>query len=234
MRVTLPESGRGRQRSFGGTAASTLLHALVIGGVVVSTGYSAERLSRPEKPEQVVLFTPRDPLPKQPAPVPADPRPDIATNLITPPSVDVPPISFTIPEGLPPIDSRIGTMTMTDFITTARDTLRSAGTRSGHGDAPMTGMMVERQVMARAGNAPPRYPGTLRNTGVEGVVYAQFVVDTTGRVERESIRFIRSDHQLFEHAVNESLLRSRYSPAEAGGRKVRQLVEQAFSFAVER
>jgi protein TonB len=63
-------------------------------------------------------------------------------------------------------------------------------------------------------------------------VHAQFVVDTSGRVERESIRFKRGDHTLFERAVIETLLRSRYSPAEAGGRKVRQLVEQAFSFTL--
>jgi protein TonB len=124
-------------------------------------------------------------------------------------------------------------MTMTMFSSSPRDTL--AGTRhAGVADQPFTEMMVDRQVMAHAGNAPPRYPSLLRGAGVEGLVHAQFVVDTAGRVERESIRFARSDHQLFERAVTEALLRSRYAPAEAGGRKVRQLVEQAFSFALQR
>jgi protein TonB len=234
MPVTLPESGRRRQRSFAGSAASTLVHGLVIGGVVVTTGYADERLPMLEKPEHVVLVAPRTQEPERPAPPPRPlSRPDIATNLETPPPVDLPPISLTIRDGLPPIDARIGTMTMTMFSGSPLDTL--AGTRhTGVADQPFTEMMVDRQVMAHAGNAPPRYPALLRSAGVEGLVHAQFVVDTAGRVERESIRFARSDHQLFDRAVTEALLRSRYAPAEAGGRKVRQLVEQAFSFALQR
>jgi protein TonB len=53
-------------------------------------------------------------------------------------------------------------------------------------------------------------------------------------VEPSSIRFTRSDHDQFDRAVREVLLRSRYVPAEVGGRQVRQLVEQAFAFALKR
>ena len=232
MRVTLPESGRFRTRSYGGTAFSTLVHTLAIGGIVVSTGYTAERASAPSRPEQVTLVAPRRDKPPEPPATPRAPiQQHIATNLTTPPPTNLVPISFEVPDRLPPIDARIGTMSVTEFSRAGRD---SAATPMGVGDEPYNETMVERQVMADPGNAPPRYPSMLRSAGVEGLVHAQFVVDTTGRVERESIRFTRTGHQLFAQAVTEALLRSRYVPAEAGGRKVRQLVQQAFSFALER
>jgi protein TonB len=70
--------------------------------------------------------------------------------------------------------------------------------------------------------------------GVEGRVSAEFVVNEQGRAEEESIRFVRSDNRLFNDAVRAALLRMRFIPAEVGGRKVRQLVEMPFVFAIAR
>jgi hypothetical protein len=39
-------------------------------------------------------------------------------------------------------------------------------------------------------------------------------------------------HPLFVRAVEDALALSRYLPAEAGGRRVRQLVEQTFAFRI--
>jgi len=232
MRVTLPESGSSRPRSLGGTVVSTIVHAAVIGSIVTTTGYTAERLTTPSKPQHVVIISPR--VPQRDKPMPARPVTSklmLATNLTTPPPAEIPAISLNIRDGLPPIGARIGTIGLAEFSITPRDTL-SGRRGDGASDQPYTDLMVERQVSARPGNLPPRYPDLLRSAGVEGMLHAQFVVDTTGRVERESIRFTRGGHSLFERAVVETLLRSRYFPAEAGGRKVRQLVEQAFSFAL--
>lgn len=234
MRVTLPESGRRSSRTFGGTTLSALFHAAVITTVVLSTGYGAEHLTGPGRPEMVVLVAPRVPKPEAPPPV-ADqaPRPIVATNVAVPPDIDVV-LTTTIPDGLPPIDAHIGTVSLEEFAVKPRASVSTQQQGSGTDDQPYTDLTVERQVTARPGNPPPRYPDPLRVAGIEGTVYARFVIDTTGRVERESIRFSRSDHQLFERSVTETLLRSRYLPAEAGGRKVRQLVEQAFSFTLGR
>jgi protein TonB len=95
-------------------------------------------------------------------------------------------------------------------------------------------MAVEKAVMPLQGNPSPRYPAMLAASGAEGVVQAQFVVDTTGRIEEGSIRILRADHALFERAVRDAMRRMRFSPAEVGQRKVRQLVEQGFSFAIQR
>jgi protein TonB len=80
----------------------------------------------------------------------------------------------------------------------------------------------------------PRYPDALKSVGVEGVVAMRFIVGTDGKVEPGSIQVIDSPHALFASAVRQALLNTRYRPAEAGGRSVRQLVEQTFSFKLEK
>jgi len=59
-----------------------------------------------------------------------------------------------------------------------------------------------------------------------------FVVDTTGRADVASFKVIRTTHELFATAVKNALPRMRFIPAEVGDRKVRQLVQQPFSFAI--
>ena len=84
------------------------------------------------------------------------------------------------------------------------------------------------------GSGSPRYPDILRSAGVEGEVLAQFVVDTLGRVEPGSFKVIRKSHDLFEAAVRSALPQMRFLPAEVGGRKVKQLVQQPFVFALQK
>lgn len=90
--------------------------------------------------------------------------------------------------------------------------------------------LVERAVWPRRGNPAPNYPERLRSAGVDGRFFVVFVVDTTGRVEKESITFPPDANELFTQAVRRSLLRSRYYPAEVMGRPVRQEVRQEFVF----
>jgi protein TonB len=93
---------------------------------------------------------------------------------------------------------------------------------------------VDRPVMLAPGVVGPSYPDVLRAAGIDGTVLAQFVVDTLGRVDVNSFVALRSDHALFTNAVRAALGRMRFLPAEAGGRKVRQLVQQPFQFSVTR
>jgi protein TonB len=98
-------------------------------------------------------------------------------------------------------------------------------------DQPFFEFQVEKPVTALPG-ATPRYPDILRQAGVEGEVLAQFVVDTTGRAEMSSFRVLKASHDLFGTAVKNALPGMRFIPAEVGGRKVRQLVQQPFSFGI--
>ena len=91
---------------------------------------------------------------------------------------------------------------------------------------------VDRVVRPFDNNPKPVYPWRLQRQGVQGSFVAQFVIDSTGRVDESSMVFPPSAHSLFVEAVRQALRKSRYYPAEFGGRKVRQLVEQRFTFVL--
>jgi protein TonB len=108
----------------------------------------------------------------------------------------------------------------------------SKGLGSGDSGRAFEENQVERAVQVSR-MTPPRYPDALKSVGVEGVVAMRFIVGADGKVEPGSINVIDSPHALFTAAVRQALLNARYRPAEAGGRSVRQLVEQTFSFKLD-
>ena len=101
-------------------------------------------------------------------------------------------------------------------------------------------------VTPRRATRPAAYPeGALRG-GAEGTVILQFVVDSAGRVEPESVREMwpatlprltgaLADHyDDFLRSTMRTVRRSEYEPARIGGCPVRQLVQQAFAFKFRR
>ena len=93
---------------------------------------------------------------------------------------------------------------------------------------------VEQQVRQVPGIGGTKYPETLRSAQVEGEVLAQFVVDATGSIEPGSFKVLKSSHDLFTQAVRDALPAMKFTPAEVGGEKVRQLVQQPFTFGLSR
>jgi TonB family protein len=92
---------------------------------------------------------------------------------------------------------------------------------------------VDKPAVAYPDNPAPRYPELLRTAGVEGTVLAQFVVDTAGHPMLDTFKVLRSAHDLFTQSVRDALATMRFSPAEIGGRKVRQLVQMPFPFTIK-
>ena len=140
------------------------------------------------------------------------------------------PLSIT----LPTTSARTPSTSATEF---ASGGLRgtAAGADGGLGGSePWSAATVERAAAPRDGNPVPRYPEALRAAGTEGQVLVRFVVDTAGRVEAGSVRVLRADDPQFAEAVRAVLPSFRFTPAEAGGRRVRQLVEAPFAFTVRR
>jgi TonB family protein len=82
-------------------------------------------------------------------------------------------------------------------------------------------------------NVQPVYPTELRDAGTTGKVIAQFVVDTTGLAQESTFRVIESDHALFTAAVRAALPQMRFTPARVGGKKVKQLMQQPFTFGIK-
>jgi TonB family protein len=99
-------------------------------------------------------------------------------------------------------------------------------------DSVFTVLQVDRMVERYEASAAPIYPPRLSAAGKEGRVQATFVVDTTGRVDLASVQVLASDHPEFTESVRTALGDMRFRPARRGGRAVRQLVEQRFSFRI--
>ena len=78
------------------------------------------------------------------------------------------------------------------------------------------------------------FPPSLFAAGVRGLVIAEFVVDTAGHVEDGTVGIVSSTAPLFTEAVRVALESASYMPALKAGRPVRQLVQQPFSFSVNR
>ena len=100
-------------------------------------------------------------------------------------------------------------------------------------DSVFSVLEVDRMVERYDGSAAPAYPPQLIAKGVEGMVQAMYVVDTTGRVDTTSIEVVASDDPQFTRSVREALDHMRFRPALRGGRPVRQRVQQKFRFQIE-
>jgi protein TonB len=107
------------------------------------------------------------------------------------------------------------------------DTGKSAGIAEEHG--PYMEFQVEKPV-AKIGGDAPEYPPSLRESGVEGEVLAQFVVNESGRYESGTLKILNSSNPAFTAAVKDALPRMRFSAAQIGGKKVQQLVQMPFQF----
>jgi len=102
----------------------------------------------------------------------------------------------------------------------------------GTEDSVFSILDVDTAVVRSQNSAAPAYPLKLLDAHITGSVSAQYVVDTTGFADTSSFRVIKSTHAEFVAAVREALPYMRFKPAKIGPIKVRQLVEQQFSFKI--
>ncbi|MCC6317683.1 MAG: TonB family protein [Gemmatimonadaceae bacterium] len=237
MFSNLVESKRKKQRSVGGTLASFVLHAVMISGAVWATQRAAVAFEKP-KQEKVDFVEVKKDEPPPPKDEPPPPPPDVVAAPPPPKGFQVLTAPVEIPDVLPDIDLSKKMTDEADFSGKGVAGGRATGVEGGkpapiqQADQPFFEFQVEKPVTALPGSPPPRYPDILRQAGVEGEVLAQFVVDTTGRAEMSSFKVLKTSHDLFGTAVKNALPAMRFIPAEVGGRKVRQLVQQPFSFGI--
>lgn len=79
----------------------------------------------------------------------------------------------------------------------------------------------------------PRYPELLREAGVEGRVVLEAVVDTTGRIRRDSILVVSATNPEFVGPARQALLATLFRPAFAAGRAVPTRIRIPFEFAIQ-
>ena len=92
-------------------------------------------------------------------------------------------------------------------------------------------------------NVVPSYPSGPLMGSATGRVILQFVVDTTGRADMSTLRDIwpsdkprlegrlGSYYASFVKAARTAIAKSTYDPARIGGCKVRQVVQQPFTYS---
>jgi protein TonB len=232
----LLESKPKKEKRGGGTVTSVVVHSILVGLAVYATANAAIKNEKPRQEKIDFVETPKDepPPPKEEPPPP--PPPDVVVAPPPPKGFQVLTAPVNIPDVIPDIDLSKKVTDEADFSGKGVAGGVAKGVEGGkavvQSDQPYFEFQVEKPVVPAPGSLQPRYPDMLRQAGVEGEVLAQFVVDTTGRAEPGSLKILKSTHDMFVQSVKNALPQMKFIPAEVGGRKVKQLVQQPFTFSI--
>src|ERR1700755_630538 len=99
-------------------------------------------------------------------------------------------------------------------------------------DSVYSVLEVDTAVVRSATSAAPAYPAKLLAAHVQGFVNARYVVDTTGLADTTTFDVMEATNPEFIVAVKDVLPFMHFQPAKIGPMKVRQLVQQQFSFKI--
>lgn len=233
----LIESKPKKQRSFGQTVLSVVIHVLLVLGAIKATQGAAEAVAeRNERPMEFVVNTP-----PPPPPPPQEIPPDAVVSANPPPQgfqTIVPPRD--LPTEIPPVDLN-QKFDARDFSGRGAAGGVAAGVVGGTGPVITDQIVTGGQAYTSDEVDEPvnmtvspvlRYPSSMQSVGIEGVVQLRYVVGTNGRVESNSITVVSSTNKAFEAAAIDAIRSARYSPAKVRGTPVRQLVQQTLRFTL--
>jgi protein TonB len=264
MMNTLLESKPRKQRSTGGTIFSVVFHSALIFFVVFATanaGVPEDEKTREEKVSFVRMKKePPPPVEKKKEPPPpkvekkSPPKAPKVNPLPPAPKAEIaPPKGFkvleapvVVPTAIPKIDLSAKITNEADFSGKGVKGGSSTGTEGSEGtkegapagvtvdtDKTYAEFEVERAVSPISGTNV-EYPESMRATGEEGQVMAQFVVNENGRVDTGTFKVLESSSPQFTAAVKAALSRMRFRPAQIGKTNVSQVVQQAFVFKLNK
>ena len=196
----------------------------------------------PPPPKKVEAPKPKPKAPEPPK-IKAPELPKVETPA-PPKGFQVVPPPVSVPTNLPAVDlSKVAT-NESDFSGKGVAGGKASGVEGGTGKEGDTGkeagvkeephgpymeFQVEKPV-EKIGGDSPEYPSALRESGVEGQVLAQFVVNESGRADMGTFKILNSSNPQFTAAVKNALPRMKFSAAQIGGKKVQQLVQMPFQF----
>ncbi len=213
-----------KRPAVGSSAAlSAVVHIVLIGAAVMATADAGQRLQ--ETIEHRVHYLP------PPDHVMAERGPSETLRFVA-----MPPIGRLGFDKTPvnPRPSRAATVPKRGEGNRPMAVAVAVKARPGGDDSVMSVLQVDSTVKRYLDSASPAYPPDLLAKDVEGSVYTEYVVDTTGYADTASLVILSSTHPEFTQAVREALPYMRFHPAKIGNRKVRQLVEQQFTFKIRR
>lgn len=193
------------------SVASVTIHVAL--GAAVLFGTARTVRSTPTEPEgSVVIF------PDPPAIEPGISIPTMGDPLVP----HVPVIA------LPASVLQLGAPGHAVFPTSVPTTVTAA---SGLPGGEWSGALGEERPEVLTGPLPV-YPELLRQSGVQGKVVLEAVVDTNGRVQAASISVVSTTNPGFVAPARQALLATLFRPARVGGRAVSMLVRVPFDFTI--
>src|SRR5216683_3126552 len=256
MMDTLLESKPHKTRNSGGTIFSVIFHSAILFFAVYATARAGVAKDK-ENRQQKVQFVEMKKEPPPPEVKKKEPPPPPKVKKVTehnPPPLPpapkeeaAPPKGFkvlqapvNVPVELPKVDLSAKVTDEADFSGkgvkggSASGKEGSEGNKEGgkaaiNPDKPYMDYQVEKQVEAISGTQV-EYPESLRSSGIEGEVQAQFVVNENGRVETGTFKVLNDANPAFVSAVRRALSGMRFHAAQIGATKVSQVVQQSFVF----
>jgi protein TonB len=229
----LIESGRKTdlKSTVGNNGASIAIHAILITLAVYATLHAGEAVQEHIQQRNVVIQEQKqeekkeEPPPERVATVNPPPKGFQTLSIPTNIPVDIPP-----PQANQHFDAN-------DFSGVGVEGGVARGVEGGTGpvvtDQPYMEAVVEERPETIAGTCvQPRYPAVLSQAGMQGRVTIEFIVDTLGRAERNSLRVVNSFHPLAEAPARETVQSCRFRPGRIQGRAVRVRVQIPINFQI--
>lgn len=205
--------------------------AIVLAALYATTRPAAERASASEPR---VYFIPE---PRPAAVVPSAPEDRAVTPKPTSPARDMQQVARTpvsVPIDLPAVDAPLpgpSPVAPAEPVEAGRSIGTPVPGANARGGAYGAGEVeVPAAPLSKSG---PDYPARALQLALSGAVTASFIVDASGRVERD-VQILESTGPEFTAVVRSFLRRARYRPARVGDQPVRQLVEQRFVFELRK
>jgi TonB family protein len=237
MLDVLMASGPAAQVKTPWLTASIVTHALVIALAVVATRAALNAPPLVPRESMILLFTPKPPEP----PPPPQAKPEHSTPIVS--LAAPPPQGFQtviaptdMPKMIPPVDLNQRPLDPRDFTGQGVEGGVAEGVVGGTGPVTMdaiyeaTTNLPGFQPAVVLSQPAPQYPAALASVGLEGRVSLEFVIDTSGKVERTSIKVLESTHPAFEAAARSAIAGSLFRPARVSAVAVRQLSRQSVRF----
>jgi TonB family protein len=208
-----------RQTSATTTLSVVVVHAVLIIAALGSSHRRAAPLPAPAVPDTTYWV---------PAPVTPPPLRAVLGRLAVPtPPIDPPVVP--LPGGGPIVVS-LG-QSPREWLAAFRADSSGARASDSSGSEPAPYWADSPEVLAAG---PRRYPERLRLAGVEGHVVIEAVLDTTGRIQPQSLIVIASSHPEFDGPAAAYVRQTLFRPARVNGRAVSARIRLPVDFVLRR
>jgi len=211
-----------KKKALGVGAISLMLHTVLITGAIVATLTAGPSDTSTKVDTQMVFLNQQEKQPDQPPPPQLDMQLKGFQTVVAPTDIptNIPPVNLQ--EHFDPRDySGVGV---------------EGGVATGivPGADQVLSVDVVQEKPERLSGPPPQYPPLLQQAGIEGRVMVQAIVDTSGRIEPNSVRVVESANPGFDVPARNAVLKSLFRPGRVYGRAVRVLVAIPIDFKIGR